>query len=124
MTLWKKDKVKYLQDYITAFQDQAWGNGEFLLNYKCSPGIPVDEYQLGHNTYKLISLREVRNKGDVDEFNITWNMKNGFLKSTVSLFRNPLRFENGCIVLPGGYYPEIDFDALDRHTVLRERYIR
>ena len=48
---------------------------------------------------------------------------NGFLKSTVSLFRNPLRFENGCIVLPGGYYPEIDFDALDRHTVLRERYI-
>jgi hypothetical protein len=76
----KREKIKYLQDYITSFQDQAWGNGDFLINYKCSPGIPVDEYQLGHNTYKLISLRETRNKGDIDEFNIEWDMKNGFLK--------------------------------------------
>lgn len=80
--VFKREKVKYLQDHIAAFQDQAWGNGKFLLNYKCSPGIPVDQYQLGHNTYKLISLREVRNKGDIDEFNIEWQMKNSFLKPT------------------------------------------
>ena len=35
---------------------------------------------LGHKTYKLISLREFKNKGDVDEFNIEWKMRNGFLK--------------------------------------------
>src|SRR5687768_9978759 len=76
----KREKIRYLQDYITSYQDQAWGDGEILLSYRCSPGIPVDEYRLGHNTYKLISLREFRNKGDTDEFNIEWNMRHGFLK--------------------------------------------
>lgn len=78
----KREKIRYLQDYITSYQDQAWGDGEILLNYRCSPGIPVDQYRLGHKTYKLISLREFRNKGDIDEFNIEWDMKNGFLVNT------------------------------------------
>src|SRR5512138_3863042 len=81
-TVQKCERVRYLQDYIAAFQDQAWGDGSFLLNYKCSPGVPVDEYKLGHNTIKLISLRGLRNQGDIDEFNIEWSMKNGFRKST------------------------------------------
>ena len=78
----KREKIRYLQDYITSYQDQAWGDGNILLNYHCSPGIPVDEYRLGHKTYKLISLREFRNKSDIDEFIISWDMKNGFLIST------------------------------------------
>jgi hypothetical protein len=78
----KREKIRYLQDYITSYQDQAWGDGEILLNYRCSPGTPVDGYRLGHKTYKLISLREFRNKGDIDEFHIEWNMRHGFLKST------------------------------------------
>jgi hypothetical protein len=83
-TIHKTEKVRYLQDYITTYQDQAWGSGNIFLDYKCSPGIPVDEYQTGQNTYKLISLREVKNKGDIDKFNIEWKMKNGFLKSVSS----------------------------------------
>lgn len=81
-TIHKREKVRYLQDHIIAYEDQAWGDGEILLDYRCSPGIPVDEYRLGHKTYKLISLREFKNKGDVDEFNIEWRMRNGFLKRT------------------------------------------
>jgi hypothetical protein len=77
----KQERVRYLQDYITTYQDQAWGDGEIFLDYKCSPGIPVDEYQLGHNTYKLISLRESKNRGDIDDFNIEWKVRDGFLKS-------------------------------------------
>jgi hypothetical protein len=80
----KREKVKYLQDHINSFLDEAWGDGDFLINYKCSPGFPADEYRHGHNTYKLISLREFRNKGDIDEFNIQWEMKNGFLDSNGS----------------------------------------
>jgi len=79
-SIMKQEKVRYLQDYITSYQDQAWGDGEILLNYHCSPGKPVDEFRLGHKTYKLISLREFRNKGDTDEFVIKWKMRNGFLK--------------------------------------------
>ena len=75
----KRKKIRYLQNQITTYLDEAWGNGEILLNYRCSPGTPVDEYRLGHKTYKLISLREFRNRGDVEEINIQWDIRNGFL---------------------------------------------
>ncbi len=78
----KREKIRFLQNNIIAYQDQAWGNGKILVAYRCSPGVPVDQYQIGPKTYVLISLRNVRNKGDVDEFKIEWKMKNGFLKHT------------------------------------------
>lgn len=80
-TIQKRERIRYLQDHITTYQDQAWGHGKIFLDYRCSPGIPVDEYQLGHKTYKLISLRQSKNRGDIDEFNIQWRMHDGFLKA-------------------------------------------
>jgi len=81
-TFRKRERVRYLRDNIIAYQDQAWGDGEILLNYKCKPGYPVDRYRPGKKTYILISLREVKNRGDIDEFNIQWNIRNGFLRKT------------------------------------------
>ncbi len=78
----KRQKVKYLQNSIIAYQDQAWGDGEILLDYSCSPGIEVDRYRPGHKTHILISLREMKKKGDLDEFHIAWGIRNGFLRST------------------------------------------
>ena len=74
----KRQKVRYLQDNIIAYQDQAWGDGEILLKYRCSPGVPVDRYRPGQKTYILISLREVKHRGDVDEFHIQWQMRKCF----------------------------------------------
>jgi hypothetical protein len=79
-TFKKRERVRYLQDNIIAYQDQAWGDGDILLDYRCSPGIPVDQYRPGYTTYILISLREVKNRGDIDEFNIEWNIRNGFTR--------------------------------------------
>ena len=76
----KRKRVRYLQDNIIAYQDYAWGDGEILLNYRCTPGVAVDRYRLGYKTFVLISLQEVKNKGEVDEFNIDWDIKNGFIK--------------------------------------------
>ena len=76
----KIEEVKFLQNNIIAFQDQAWGSGKILLDYQCSPGIPVDFYQFAHKTHILISLRSVMKKGDVSKFNIKWKVKNGFCK--------------------------------------------
>jgi hypothetical protein len=73
--------VRYLQDNIIAYQDQAWGDGDILQNYSCSPGTPVDIYQPGRKTYILVSLREVKNQGEMDEFNIEWGIANGFLRT-------------------------------------------
>lgn len=78
----KRESVCYLQDSIIAYQDQAWGDGEILLDYHCSPGTPVDQYRSGHKTYILVSRREVKNKGDIDEFNIEWGIHRGFLRRT------------------------------------------
>jgi hypothetical protein len=76
----KRQKVRYLQDNIIAYMDQAWGDGKFLLDYRCTPGTAVDRYRFGHKTYILISLREVKQRGDTDEFLIERKIKNGFLR--------------------------------------------
>ena len=42
----------------------------------------VDKYRSGYKTHILISLREAKNRGDIDEFNIQWCISRGFLSST------------------------------------------
>jgi len=78
-TFGKIKTVRYLQDNIIAFQDYAWGDGDILHNYRTNKGKPVDRYRSGFKTYILLSLREVRNRGDMDEFTIQWNIRRGFL---------------------------------------------
>ena len=76
----KRKKVKYLQDNIVVYQDCAWGDGKILLNYQSNPGKQVDKYRFGYKTIILLSLREIKNRGDVDDFHINWDIKDGFLK--------------------------------------------
>ncbi len=76
----KRQKVRYLQNSIVAFQDQAWGDGDILLNYRCSPGVVVDKWRPGQKTLILISLRETKRRGDVDEYNIRWGTRNSYLR--------------------------------------------
>jgi len=76
----KKETIRFLQDGIAAIEDEAWGDGKYLIDYKVSPGRLADTYRLGYRSVVLISLREVKNKGDIDTFNISWRMENGFLR--------------------------------------------
>ena len=77
----KREKVRYRQNNIIAYQDNAWGDGEILIDYRCSPGVVVDRYRPGQKTFLLISLREPKRRGEVDEFNIEWEMKDGFVRN-------------------------------------------
>ena len=70
-----------MQNNIIAYQDQAWGDGEILMDYRCTPGSVVDQYRPGQKTLLLISLRESKRRGDEDEFNIEWGIRDGFLRS-------------------------------------------
>jgi hypothetical protein len=36
-TFRKREKVRYLQDNVIAYRDQAWGDGEILLQHRCTP---------------------------------------------------------------------------------------
>jgi len=76
--LTKTEEVRFMQNNIIAFQDQAWGRGKILIDYKCKPGIPVDYYQFAHKTFIVISLRDVMQKGDITKFEIGWKIRNGF----------------------------------------------
>lgn len=66
----KRQKVKFLQNHIIAFEDYAWGDGDVMVEYRCSPGVVVDRYQEGDRWNILVSLRETKNKGDIEEFTI------------------------------------------------------
>lgn len=77
----KRETVRFLQDNVIAYQDQAWGDGEILMDYHCMPGKAVDYYRPGRKTYILISIQNVRNFGDRDDFFINWRMKNCFLRT-------------------------------------------
>jgi L-Ala-D/L-Glu epimerase len=48
---------------------------------------------------------------------------NGFLKPKVRLFADPLRFVAGELVLPSGFTPTIDADALAAHETACERFV-
>jgi hypothetical protein len=55
----KREKVRYLQNNIIAFQDQAWADGKILVNYCCTPGVPVDRYRPGRQTYILAARSQL-----------------------------------------------------------------
>jgi hypothetical protein len=76
--LHKHEKVRFLQDNIIAYQDKAWGDGDIFADYKCSPGVAVDRYQDGHRYRILISLRETKNRGDIQVFHTERTIRNGF----------------------------------------------
>ncbi len=76
----KRQKVRFLQNNVIAYQDQAWGDGDIFADYKVSPGVAVDRYREGHLHHVLISLRGARHRGDVEEFHIQRTIKNGFLE--------------------------------------------
>lgn len=77
----KRQRVRFLQDFVLAFQDYAWGDGDVLVDYHCSPGIVADRYREGDRWNTLISLRETRSVGDIEDFYISRRIRRGFLKS-------------------------------------------
>lgn len=74
----KRLRVRFLQDNVIAFQDYAWGDGEIFLQYRCAPGKIVDRYREGGRWNVLISLRETKNAGDVEEFHIERKLRGSF----------------------------------------------
>ena len=74
----KRESVRLLQDFVTAYTDQAWGLGNIFGEYRCSPGVPVDTYRDGHKHLVLISLREIKRRGDKMRISIDRTVYNGF----------------------------------------------
>ena len=78
---YKRQRVKFLQDNILAFQDYSWGEGNIFAAYRCSPGVVVDRYQEGDRWNIVISLRASKSRGDIEEFSIERRVKGGFTQA-------------------------------------------
>lgn len=78
----KRQQVRFLQDNVIAYEDQAWGDGNIFADYRCTPGVAVDRYREGHRYWVLISLRETKKRGDVEEFHIQRIIENGFTRTS------------------------------------------
>lgn len=77
----KHQKIRFLQNQIIAFEDYVWGDGDVMVDYRCSPGVVVDRYREADRWNVLISLRETKHKGDVVDFHIERTEKRAFTKS-------------------------------------------
>lgn len=77
----RRQKVRFLQDNVIAYEDQVWGEGDPFAGYECSPGVPVDSYCDGYKTKVLISLRETKQRGDITEFRFRRTIANGFTEA-------------------------------------------
>ena len=80
-TYHKREEIRFLQDNIIAYEDQAFGHGDIFADYKCSPGFPVDRYEEGNHYRILISLRETKQRGETEVFQIERNIRDGFTQS-------------------------------------------
>ena len=79
-TVERRQTVRFLEDNLVAFTDYAWGAGDILTDYSCSPGAPVDVYDDGSKKTILISLRETKNRGDTLHFKIARKILEGFMQ--------------------------------------------
>ena len=74
----RTETVRFLQNHVAAITDHAWGDGEIFAEYDCSPGKPADFFQDGSRHTVLISLREIKNRGDELTFEIRRRIVGGF----------------------------------------------
>lgn len=71
-------------------------------------GVSID---LGCWMEACVAAAVIRNAGEM----------NGFMKASRSVFVNEMRLDQGAISLPGGYWPQLDLDALQHYTVKERR---
>lgn len=76
----KRQQVRFLQNNVIAIEDYVWGDGEILADYRCTPGVVVDKYREGDRWNLLISLRETKSSGDIEQFHVEQQARNTYRK--------------------------------------------
>ena len=79
-TVSKRQRIRFLQNDIAAFQDIVYGDGDIFAGYAATPGVAADYYRDGDRWHVLISLRATKNRGDEEEFLLTRTIAEGFTR--------------------------------------------
>jgi hypothetical protein len=80
--LTKTRKLRFLQNGVFAIRDWAWGSGSFDANYSCSPGSAVDHFWHDGRHNVVVSLRETKGRGDVEDFTIKREFTDSFCEAS------------------------------------------
>ena len=62
--LTRDQQLRFLQDGVVGLYHQVWGAGELFADYEVEPGVVADRFRLGAHQITLISLRQIKNRGD------------------------------------------------------------
>lgn len=74
----KRLDVEFLHSDVISLWDDAWTEGTFT-SFTCDPGRLVDSFRVGGQHYRLVSLRQRRNRGERESFLFEWTIENGFV---------------------------------------------
>jgi len=105
----KRQHTRFLQNYVIAYYDRAFGDGDIFADYQCSPGVAVDRYQIGAEHWTLISLRQIKHRGDKAILNIDRTIKDGFTRKSETFqldLYNPAKAVEFSIVFPAKRPPK------------------
>jgi hypothetical protein len=78
----REQVVRFLQDGVVGLYHQVWGEGDLFDDYQVAPGVVADRFQLGPRHLTLISLRQIKNRGDVLRLRIRRQVKRGWTRTT------------------------------------------
>ncbi len=70
--------VCFLQSNVLVWVDYAWGDGEIMAEYTCSPGRLVEKKRVADRTWLIILLERVRNRGDRATLETRRTVRGGF----------------------------------------------
>jgi hypothetical protein len=77
----REQEIRFLQNGVVGIYDQVWGEGELFAEYQAEPGVVADRFTIGGRHITLISLREIKNRGDVLRLHVRRRIKRGWTKS-------------------------------------------
>jgi hypothetical protein len=74
----REQQLRFLQDGVVGLYHQVWGAGELFADYEVQPGVVADRFRLGARHITLISLRQVKNRGDRLRLHIRRQIRKGW----------------------------------------------
>lgn len=79
--LQREQDLRFIQDGVVGVYHQVWGDGQLFDEYEVEPGVVADRFQFGSRSITLISLREVKSRGDHLRLWIRRRIKRGWTQA-------------------------------------------
>jgi hypothetical protein len=78
--LHRDQTLRFLQNGVVGLYHQVWGEGDLFADYAVTPGVVGDRFRLGARHITLISLRQIKNRGDVVRLRIRRKILGGWTR--------------------------------------------